>query len=223
MTLLRKEYQIEETIFYGRRFHVDPRVLVPRKKTETTARIAIETIRQLIQSDGPDLKVADIGTGSGAIIITIASELVQRNIEYYATDVSEDALRVAKQNANHYGLSKHIQFYCSDLFTAFPIRPDVIVANLPYLPHNSTIPPEVKCEPQISVFDAGDGTELAIQLIQQIKAYVTHPKALILENNPQNHEKICFILRKTFSSDTIQIDTYKDDDDLARVIRVIWL
>ena len=124
------QYVLGEAFFFGRRFQVNPSVLIPRPETEELVRIVIDFVR------GRDWKlntIADLGTGSGCIPITLAREL--QNIKTWGTDVSEDALIIARQNAEMMGVN--VQFFKQDIFTTYPVVSlDVVVSNPPYIPFN---------------------------------------------------------------------------------------
>ena len=157
---LQKEpiaYIIKEKEFYGRSFFVDKRVLIPRPKTEEI----VDKVLHFIASNNvtPPCALIDIGTGSGCIIITLAKELlplVQKNhIRVFASDISKDALDVAKHNAAVHSVKKYISFLHGDLllpFLSLPFtacRSFIVTANLPY------IPPDIydTLEPEITTFE----------------------------------------------------------------------
>jgi release factor glutamine methyltransferase len=222
MSFQRKEYQEGKIYFCGRPFRVDPRVLVPRRKTETTARVATEATRRVVQRLGEGVRVADLGTGCGVLIITIAKELERFELDLYATDISADALAVAQSNAASYGLSSRIRFCLGDLLTALPVPPKVIVANLPYHPREYPVSQEVACEPKMAVFDEEDGTFLATRLIQQVKDSSIQPAALILEQSPRSIEKIVHFIQEMFQDIRMKIDIHVDTNSKPRVIEVTW-
>ncbi len=112
-------------------FGVDERVLVPRPETELAIEWAVRHLRAIGRENG---SAADVGTGSGAIAVTLASELPELSV--YASDVSQDALAVARRNAARNDVFQHVTFLHGDL--AAPLLPyapfDCVVANLPYVP-----------------------------------------------------------------------------------------
>lgn len=141
--------------FYGRRFVVNKNVLVPRPSTE-----------ELIDAILPKLKkgmvVADIGTGSGCIAVTIALE-AKTPLRIIATDVSPAALKVAKKNAEVHGVADKIEFIQGDMLEALENRRvDFIVSNPPYLPIEEVLP----FEPALALDGGMDGQKF----IRQIKA-----------------------------------------------------
>lgn len=148
------QYILGEAFFYGRRFQVNPSVLIPRPETEELVRIVIDFVRQ---RNWKLNTIVDIGTGSGCIPITLARELP--NIKTWGTDVSEEALHLAKQNAEMMGVN--VQFFKQDLFTTYqPISLDVVVSNPPYIPFidRESMPRNVvDYEPELALFvDSND-------------------------------------------------------------------
>ncbi len=115
--------------FYGLRFRVDPRVLIPRPETEVLVDAASERIA------GRALTVVDVGTGSGAIAVAIAAH--EHRVRVIATDSSRDALAVAESNALANGVADRVEFRHGDLLAPITERVDIVCANLPYLPDAS--------------------------------------------------------------------------------------
>lgn len=112
--------------FYGLRFRVDPRVLIPRPETE----VLVDAAREHIA--GRALTVVDVGTGSGAIAIAIAAH--ESRVRVIATDSSRDALAVAEANALVSGVADRVEFRHGDLLAPISETAQVVCANLPYLP-----------------------------------------------------------------------------------------
>jgi release factor glutamine methyltransferase len=119
--------------FYGRRFSVTDDVLVPRPSTEALVEAALETLRNLAGKQGRPLVVADIGTGSGCIAITLVLESLY--VKYvYATDISGDALRIAQHNARQHEVADHIVFLQGDMLAPLAGKHvDLVVSNPPYV------------------------------------------------------------------------------------------
>ncbi len=111
--------------FYGLRFLVDPRVLIPRPETE----VLVDAARQRIA--GRSLRTVDVGTGSGAIAVAIAAH--EHGVHVIATDFSRDALAVAEANALANGVADRVELRHGDLLTPVTERVDIVCANLPYL------------------------------------------------------------------------------------------
>jgi release factor glutamine methyltransferase len=136
-----------QTDFHGLTFITDPgRVFSPRRATEQLVDAALQRI-----AGGP-ARVADVGTGSGAVAVTLA--LRAPSIEVWASDTCSRALELAGANADRLGAQVHL--VNGDLLEGLPRDLDLIVANLPYLPRGT---PGYEDEPAIAVFSAGDGLE----------------------------------------------------------------
>jgi release factor glutamine methyltransferase len=155
--------------FYGRSFYVDGRVLIPRPETEE---LVDRCLNALEGNEGA--RVADIGTGSGAIAITLAAE--RPDLVIHATDVSRDALVVAQSNAKALGVMEQITFHNGFLLEPLAQEPpfDLIVANLPYVGTNEipVMGKNVKeFEPHLALFAGEDGLDLFAPLFTQIKDY----------------------------------------------------
>jgi release factor glutamine methyltransferase len=138
--------------FWGRDFLVTPAVLVPRPETEFIVEEAIPLVRDI-----PIPRVADIGTGSGILAVTLAAELPAA--EVVATDLSGDALEVARQNARRLGVADRVTFiktsYLDDVDGIF----DLVVANPPYVRDGDKIAlsRDVRHEPEVALFGGPDG------------------------------------------------------------------
>jgi len=192
--LVRKE-------FYGRGFIVTPDVLIPRPETESLIDITKEVLVKTV-SEKPVATILDIGTGSGAIAITLALEI--SNVHLTASDISDTALKIAKQNADN--LDAKINFVKSDLLNYWILKQvqddrtvnshdkfDIIVANLPYVDktwHAETESPEITHEPAIALFAKDNGLALIKKLIAQAPNGLRRNGFLILEMDPRQIEEV---------------------------------
>lgn len=139
--------------FYGRNFLVDKNVLIPRPETENLVEAVVNFAKN------KSLTVADIGTGSGAIALTLALE--QPNLKLVALDIDPKALAVAKKNAIFYKLENEVEIVQSDLLKSLTRPVDVIVANLPYIPTKNyqQLPAHIRVfEPRVAL-DSGNSKE----------------------------------------------------------------
>lgn len=154
-------YLIGHKEFYGRDFLVDRRVLIPRPETELLVEAALTTIRTMLVSGRTPL-VADIGTGSGIIPITLAIE--EPRLRYlYAIDISPDALAVARLNSQRYAVEARIRFLQGDLLAPLTEPVDVLLANLPYVGTNEmeVLTPDVRAyEPHEALFSGPEGLDM---------------------------------------------------------------
>ena len=158
--------------FYGRDFRVSPAVLIPRPETEHSVETALQ------RAPGAT-RVVDIGTGSGAIGITLALEL---GIPVTLTDISFDALRVATYNAKQLGANATL--VCCDLGAALTGQWDVVASNPPYIPYSEGegLAPEVRDhEPHVALFGGEQGTEPYVQLIVDAERLLRPGGLLVME------------------------------------------
>ena len=132
---------------------VDPRVLIPRPETELLAEVALDL--------PPGARVADVGTGSGAVALALADE--RPDLELTGIDLSADALAVARENARRLGLE--VSFVRGDLLVGGPY--DAVLANLPYVEDGDELPPEIdRYEPPEALYGGPDGLDLVRRLIE---------------------------------------------------------
>ena len=131
--------------------------------------------------DKSSIQILDVGTGSGVIAVTLALELP--NAQIHASDISDEALRVAKQNAKI--LSANVKFVKSDLLQNINDKFDIIVANLPYIAREWEISPDVTREPEIALFANDGGLEFIKKLIRQTPEHLKSDGLLILELDPR--------------------------------------
>ena len=175
-------YIVKEKQFMGLDFYVDERVLIPRPDTEVLVEWALGYLESKSNLKPPT--VVDIGTGSGAIALSIAK---LSKAQVYAVDISKDSLEVFKKNKAKLGLDERIEELHGNL--ALPlsqgnINVDLMLANLPYIPENqySTLQREVKeHEPYRALIGGKTGMELYEQLLSQIKGVLNIGGALAIE------------------------------------------
>ncbi len=164
--------------FFARDFHVDRRVLVPRPETETVIEEALAVARGLARP-----RILDVGTGSGAIAITLALEFPGAVVS--ATDVSADALAVARENATRLGVSDRVRFREGDLIEPFAgERFDLVASNPPYVATSemAALEPEVReFEPRIALEGGADGLDLYRRLAGSLGAILEAGGACVVE------------------------------------------
>jgi len=176
------QYIIGTVEFFGLEFKVDERVLIPRPETETLVEVVIE---QLAHKEKP--KMIDLGTGSGAIAISLAANLKSSFI--YATDVSKEALEVAKENAIKNKVENQIEFLCGNLFEPLKNKNlegqiDCVVSNPPYVSRNEleTLPEEIKdYEPIVALQSEKDGLFFHKKIIEGSLGFLKEEGVLALE------------------------------------------
>lgn len=163
---------------------VDRRVLVPRPETEQLVELALAWLRR---RPGPR-RVIDVGTGSGAIALSLTAELGERrDVEIVATDVSSDALDVARLNRERLGLDERVRLVASDLLAGVDGRFDLILANLPYLRSDQRHPTTAH-EPPSALFAGDDGFDLYRAFFRQIPAVLARDGLVIAEIDPGQAE-----------------------------------
>ena len=174
--------------FCGHLFLCDKRALVPRPETE-------ELVGFLTSNDEHRTSnIVDVGTGSGVIALSLASKFPEAQI--VAVDVSEEALSLARENAERLGLSERVQFLQSDLLEAVDGKFDLIVANLPYIAAQDrhTLSREVLHDPEGALFAGEHGVELLRKLIEQAPARFRPGGMLALEIGAGQSEALLSIL-----------------------------
>lgn len=160
---------------------VDRRVLIPRPETEEVAGAAIDEARRISARI-----VADLGTGAGGIALSMAVELP--DVEVWATDVSADAIDVARANLAGIGrAATRVQLRVGSWFDALPDdlrgRIDVIAANPPYVPETAQLPPDVAdWEPAVALYAPNKGTDHAATVIEGAPAWLARPGVLVMEH-----------------------------------------
>lgn len=164
--------------FYGRTFHVDNNVLIPRPESE-----AIIDLLKSFNRDDPCI-LYDIGTGSGCLAVT--AKLEHPGCKVVGTDVSETALDVARENAQK--LSADIEFITSDLLSKIQDLPSAIyLANLPYVPDGMITSPEITREPSLALFSDTDGLDHYRKFWAQVSKLSNKPLAIIAESLEDQH------------------------------------
>lgn len=167
--------------FYGIEFYVAPGVLIPRPETEL---LVEESLRQLnARAESRRIpNFVDVGTGSGAIAISVAKNCAQARC--FATDISVSALQIASLNAKRSRLAGRIEFLQGDLLDPVPVQPDVVAANLPYIATAdwAALPPEIReHEPREALDGGADGLGQIHRLIESASARLPENGALLLE------------------------------------------
>jgi len=188
-------YLIGVKEFWSLAFAVTPAVLIPRPETESLVAVALDA---LAGSASP--VVADVGTGSGAIAVTVAHAL--RGVRVYATEISTEALALARANASAHGVSSKITFLQGDLLAPLWARGlagrcDLIVSNPPYVATEelAALPPEVRCEPLVALHGGPDGLDLHRRIIAGAPALLRSGGWLVVEMAPVQGEALVQLLR----------------------------
>ncbi|MBV9103645.1 MAG: peptide chain release factor N(5)-glutamine methyltransferase [Candidatus Eremiobacteraeota bacterium] len=199
-------YVLEEAWFFGRRFVVTPHVLVPRPETECIVETALADLRSRSHA-GAALRACDVGTGSGAIALTLAAEL--RSLEVVATDLSPEALGVARRNAALLHVAQRVRFVQGDLAEPlFAFAPyDCLVANLPYVPTRDVpLPPDpVSFEPRLAVDGGADGLDLYRRLISHLPRLLAARATAYFEAAPPALDALADLIERNLRGAHLEI------------------
>jgi release factor glutamine methyltransferase len=212
-------YLIGRRDFYDITLQVDPRVLIPRPETEFLVDGALDYIAAR-EEKVKRMTVADIGTGSGAIALTVARHAPAARV--IATDISADALEVAKANAAALGLSERVTFCQGDLLAALNERVHLIVANLPYINRAdyATLDRDVlDHEPRLALEAGDDGLDLIRRLLADAPQHLL-PNGLILLEIGYDQGPAVVDLTRTLIPAVRRIDVEQDYAGLDRVVRI---
>ncbi|PKK84222.1 MAG: peptide chain release factor N(5)-glutamine methyltransferase [candidate division Zixibacteria bacterium HGW-Zixibacteria-1] len=209
------QYILGEAYFYGRRFLVNPDVMIPTPETETLCELAINYINNE-KIEAP--QILDLCTGSGVIAVTIASELPDTWVT--ASDISQAALAMARKNAAMNGVESIIRFIKSDMFDSIRSdeRFDLILSNPPYIRDDEydTLQPEVLVDPKIALVAGVEGLDLIKKLLDTAPAYLNPNGRIMFEMSYDQTDKIIRLTEndKRYRSFTI----IKDLNDIDRVV-----
>ncbi len=178
-------YLVGKKEFYSLSFRVTPDVLIPRPETEHLVVAAVDLLTALPTDARPQL--VDVGTGSGAIAVSLARHEPRAKI--VATDISPAALAVARLNAADHGVSERVEFLETDLLEKTPPERhlELVVSNPPYigLQEEATLAPQVRDhEPRLALFAGPNGTEIIARLIPQAAARLRCGGYLLMEVSP---------------------------------------
>ena len=196
--------------FYDLDFYVNRHVLIPRPESE----LLVEKTLTLAQTRTTST-IAEIGTGCGAIAISLALNLPETRI--YATDISASVLKVALFNCQKHGVLNRIYLLQGDMLDPLPEPVDLIIANLPYV-REQELPRLTDFEPRLALNGGSDGLEKICQLSRQVKDKLCSQGYLLLEIGQGQGRAVTTLLRSHFPSAKIEVTP-----DLSGINRVISL
>jgi release factor glutamine methyltransferase len=180
-------YIVGHKEFYGRRFKVTTATLIPRPESEDLIELITEAVPKNVSLlKERDVRLVDVGTGSG--ILGITAKLEHPELDVMLTDISRHALKVAEDNAKQ--LEAPVTVRQSNLLGAYPFTADIIVANLPYVNIEWERSPETEHEPATALFAKQNGLALILDLLPQTKQKLALGGKLILEADPEQHKAI---------------------------------
>ena len=206
-------YIVGRREFFGLDLMVDSNVLVPRQETETV----VERVLDLVGRSFPrgDARIADVGTGSGAIAVSLAVHLPGARI--LATDISRPALRVAALNSRRHGVEERVTLLLGDLLEPLDGPLDIVVANLPYIPASQwdRLQPEIRgFEPKGALVPGQDGLAAIRRLLCQIAGRAERPRWTVLEVGDGQAAAVVREAHRRFAG--AHVTTFRDLQGLER-------
>ena len=210
-------YLLGKREFYGLEFAVGPGVFVPRPETELLVEQAISAVEA--RYPRTNVAIADVGTGSGAVAVSLAANLLDSYL--YATDISQTALATAHTNAEAHKLQQSIDFRLGDLLEPLTSPVDIVVANLPYISSNAipTLELEVsRFEPREALDGGHDGLDLVRRLLRQAPEHLSPEATILLELDPDQMEAASSTALEVFPEARLRL--FKDLAGLERVLVV---
>jgi release factor glutamine methyltransferase len=217
-------YILEHCEFYGIDFCINPHTFIPRPETELLVEKAVELAHR-ISRQGRRITMDDVGTGCGAIAISLALALPQSKI--YATDISASALRVAEINCRRHGVDSQVELLQGNLLEPLPQPVDMIVANLPYIKDREfkDLSPEIRnFEPKMALAGGEDGLDKIQQMLEQMPGKPgTHRSecsgCFLLEIGQGQGEMVTSLIKSYFPQSSIEL--ISDLGGIERVVKVI--
>jgi release factor glutamine methyltransferase len=193
-------YLVGHKEFMGLDFVVTPAVLVPNPDTEVLVQRAVELAREAARP----MRVADVGTGTGCIAIAIAH--YAPNVDVVASDISTEALEVARRNVEVHGLGDRVQLICGDLMGPFVGSFDLVCANLPYVAEGSRLAPEVVAQPARALYAGFNGSALVTRLLDDSPAHLSAGGRVLAELDPSIVSMIVDAATRNFGGHRIHRD-----------------
>lgn len=193
-------YIIGSKSFFDLEFEVSKDTLIPRNDSETLVDYVLKDYSQ------ENLKILDLGTGSGCLIITLLKHLP--NAKGTGVDTSNEALDIAKRNADKIGVGDKLTLLQSNWFSNIAHQTfDIIISNPPYIGLEEDISPEVRYEPQIALFGGLDGLDSYKQIAAKVKNYLSSQGSIYLEIGYKQKEDV----QKIFEARNFKLEGTKKD------------
>ena len=206
--------------FWSLDFRVGPPVMVPRPETELLVEHALSLCHGNSLAESPCARILDLGTGCGALAVAIAREL--EAVAVWASDVSQEALDIARGNAKRHGVEERIEFVLSDMWKGFSSLEhpfDIIVSNPPYIRSDAmdALPPEVRDHEPKQALDGGEeGIFYIRDIIKKAPKYLNPGGWLLLEMDPEQTTKALELMEELKSYENKA--RYKDYSHHHRVV-----
>ncbi len=196
-------YVLGYSYFYGYKFLVNENVLIPRFETEELVGLVLSKYDEYFK--GQKIDLADVGTGSGAIAISLKKE--EPNLNVYASDISLEALEVAKENASNNDAD--ITFYQGSMLKPLienDIKLDILVSNPPYIKQDEVLDPSVKdYEPHVALFGGNDGLKFYRMIFEDASKVLKEKSMLFFEMGYDQKENLTALAREYFSNGHIEV------------------
>jgi len=205
--------------FYGHAFYVDHRVLIPRPETELLVEKAIDFANHHNTSQNQFI-IADIGTGSGVIAISLALALPKTRI--YAIDIAASALHVAHLNCQRHHVTHQVTLLQGNLLEPLPEPTNVIIANLPYVKNHEmrTLTPEIiDFEPTVALAGGKDGLDIIRQLLIQVPGKIRPNGCLLLEIGYGQDKAVNSLINSCFPHASIKL--IPDLSGINRIAKIL--
>ena len=212
--------------FYSLEFKVDSHVLIPRPETELLVEVVLNWLAERPETK---CKVVELGTGSGAIAVSLAHTLTRdagKAPRIYATDISGPALEVAKENVNRWEMGDIVELFEGDLYSALPSglesEIDVIVSNPPYIPTNELkgLAPEIVRYEPVGALDGGpDGLALYPRIFAEGRKFLRQGGLVAVEIGHGQGQAVMSIARDLGYT---ELELHRDYGDRERVVTGTW-
>ncbi|MGG1631016.1 peptide chain release factor N(5)-glutamine methyltransferase [Rossellomorea sp. NRS-1567] len=209
--------------FYGREFLVNEHVLIPRPETEELIYYGLEKMKDLFEPDIL-LQAADVGTGSGAIAVTLKLESKRIPLEMMAVDISSEALAVARENSERLGAD--VRFFEGDLLKPLiedRVKLDILLSNPPYIPltdRETLSDVVIEHEPELALFGGEDGYDLYKRFMEELPLVMKETCLIGFEVGVGQGEIVADMLRATFpDAETVVVHDINGKDRMVFCVR----
>jgi release factor glutamine methyltransferase len=199
-------YILEEKEFWSKKFLVSRDTLIPRPETE----LLVEKIINIFKNK--DIKIMDIGTGTGCILLSILSEL--KNSSGIGIDISKKALQIAKQNSMMHKLTQKVKFYNKSLMKVQDYKCDLVVSNPPYIKKKDikNLDDDIKkFEPRVALDGGNDGLDVIRKVIYKSRSILKFKGMLAIEIGNEQYKTVSKILRDNKFKIKYLVKDYKDN------------
>ena len=207
-------YVLGYSYFYGYKFIVNKDVLIPRPETEELVCLILSKYDEYLK--GQKINICDVGTGSGAIAISLAKE--EPNLNVYASDISSEALEVAKQNAKNNDVV--VKLMCGSMLQPYienNIKVDILVSNPPYIKQDEVLEASVvDYEPHVALFGGEDGLKFYREIFENAHNILNKEGMLFFEIGYDQKENLTKLAKQYFENAYIEV--FKDINGKDRML-----